>query len=250
VDMMLQLQGVTKQFGNLEVIRGVDLDIAPGERHAIIGPNGAGKTTLTNLITSRFPPSSGKLLFQGRDITGMAPHKLVRLGIGRSFQIINTFREMTIYENLRNATLARRPTRSSARRGVEGLADAREQAERIMERIGLSHARDRLAGHLPYGEQRVLEIGLVLACDPRLIILDEPAAGLSAAETRHVTALIDEVTQGKTLILIEHDMDVVFSLSNRISVLHYGRILAQGSPEEIRGNEEVKAVYLGYRDDN
>lgn len=247
MDLILQLQDIYKRFGVLEVIRGVSLDIHAGERHAIIGPNGAGKTTLTNLITSRFSPTSGTMRFKGEDVTGMSPFKLVRKGIGRSFQIINVFKEMTVMENLRNAVIARRSYRSSGWRRIDALAGVARETEAILRLIDLYSARERLAFELPYGEQRILEIGLTIAAQPELILLDEPAAGLSAAETRDVTALIRKVTEGKSLLLIEHDMDVVFSLASRISVLHYGQILVQGTPEEIRNDARVKEVYLGQR---
>lgn len=250
MDLILQLQDVHKSFGGIEVIRGVSLDIARGERHAIIGPNGAGKTTLTNLITMRYRPTRGRMLFKGDDVTGTPPHKLVRRGIGRSFQIINVFREMTVMENLRNAVIARRQYRASGLRRILGIADVESEVERVLRLIDLAAARHRMANELPYGEQRVLEIGLTLACDPELILLDEPAAGLSAAETRDVTVLIRKVTEGKSLILIEHDMEVVFSLASRISVLHYGQILSQGTPAQIGADPKVKDVYLGNRDDS
>jgi branched-chain amino acid transport system ATP-binding protein len=245
MDLILQLEDIHKRFGALEVIRGVSLDIRNGERHAIIGPNGAGKTTLTNLITSRFTPTSGTMRFKGEDVTGMLPFKLVRKGIGRSFQIINVFKDMTVLENLRNAVIARHRYRSSPWRRIDSLSAVRSESEAILKQIDLQAAGDRLALELPYGEQRMLEIGLVIAADPELVLLDEPAAGLSAAETRDVTALIRKVTEGKSLLLIEHDMDVVFSLATRISVLHYGQILTQGTPDEIRNDPRVKEVYLG-----
>lgn len=247
--VVLQLQDVHKSFGALDIIRGVTLDIHEGERHAIIGPNGAGKTTLTNLISMRIRPTRGKIFFNGSDVVGKAPFRLVREGVGRSFQIINVFKEMTVFENLRNAVIARHEYRSSLWRKLDSLKEVESEAEAALKLIDLTSARDKLASELPYGEQRVLEIGLTLASDPKLILLDEPAAGLSASETRDVTALIKKVTEGKTLMLIEHDMDVVFSLAHRISVLHYGEILAQGTPQEIQQNPKVKEVYLGYRDD-
>lgn len=249
MSVVLQLQDVHKSFGALDIIRGVTLDIHKGERHAIIGPNGAGKTTLTNLISLRIRPSKGKILFKNSDITSESPFRLVRKGIGRSFQIINVFKEMTVFENLWNAVIARHEYRSSLWRNLKSLKDVEREAEATLRLIDLTFAKDKLASELPYGEQRVLEIGLTLASNPELILLDEPAAGLSASETRDVTALIKKVTEGKTLMLIEHDMDVVFSLADRISVLNYGEILAQGSPEEIRRNPKVKEVYLGYRDE-
>lgn len=245
---ILALRDVHKDFGGVEVIRGVDLEIETGERHAIIGPNGAGKTTLINLITGKYRPSRGSMRFRETEIAGVSPYRLVRLGIGRSFQIINVFREMTVFENIRNAVLSKHGIRLDIRRSLGGLREVTLESERIADLVGLTGAERQLAGELPYGAQRALEIGLALACDPQLIILDEPAAGMSAAETRDVTALIRKVTENKTLILVEHDMDVVFSLSNRISVLHYGQVLARGTPAEIRRDNRVKDVYLGYRE--
>lgn len=242
---ILSLKNIHKSFGSLEIIRGVDLDISEGERHAIIGPNGAGKTTLTNLISKRYEPTSGDILFEGRNVTREPSYRLVRMGMGRSFQIINIFKEMTVFENLLNAVLLKGSHRNSPLRSLSSLRDVRQKAEQVLALVNLNAARNRLATELPYGEQRVLEIGLTLASDPTLILLDEPAAGLSAAETRDVTSLIKKVTEGKSLILIEHDMDVVFTLADRISVLHYGQILAQGTALEIRSNQKVKDVYLG-----
>lgn len=242
---ILSLKNIHKSFGSLEIIRGVDLDISEGERHAIIGPNGAGKTTLTNLISKRYMPTAGEILFEGQNVTAEPSYRLVRMGMGRSFQIINIFKEMTVFENLLNAVLLKGPHRSSPFRYLSSLRGVRQKAEEVLSLMNLNAVRNRLATELPYGEQRVLEIGLTLASDPILILLDEPAAGLSAAETRDVTSLIKKVTEGKSLILIEHDMDVVFTLADRISVLHYGQILAQGTALEIRSNQKVKDVYLG-----
>jgi branched-chain amino acid transport system ATP-binding protein len=245
---ILSLTNIRKSFGSLEIIRGVSLDISERERHAIIGPNGAGKTTLTNLISKRYMPTAGEIWFEGRNVTSEPSFRLSRMGVGRSFQIINIFKEMTVFENLLNAVLLKGAHRNSPFRYLASLRDVRHKAEEVLALVNLKDARDRLATELPYGEQRVLEIGLTLASDPRLILLDEPAAGLSAAETRDVTSLIKKVTEGKSLILIEHDMDVVFSLADRISVLHYGQILAQGTASEIRSNQKVKNVYLGSSD--
>ncbi len=245
---VLSLRGVYKDFDGVEVIRGVDMEIEAGERHAIIGPNGAGKTTLTNLITGKYRPSRGTIAFRGADIAGLSPHRLARRGIGRSFQIINVFREMTVFENLRNAVLSRHGIRVNVRRRLSALHDVHDETERIGDLVGLRTSRDQLASALPYGAQRALEIGLVLALQPELILLDEPAAGMSAAETRELTSLIRRVSENKTLILIEHDMEVVFSVADRISVLHYGEVLTRGAPDEIRRNPQVKDVYLGYRE--
>jgi branched-chain amino acid transport system ATP-binding protein len=245
---ILKLAGVHKDFNGLQVLNAVELSIADGERHAIIGPNGAGKTTLTNLITGKYPLSKGSLWFRGQRIDGLKPYQRVRLGIGRSFQIINVFRDMTVFENIRNAVLSRHGIRLNMFRSVAGNRKVADETHEIVELVGLTADSDRLAATLPYGAQRALEIGLALAQRPQLVILDEPAAGLSAAETRDVTELIRRTMQGRTLVFIEHDMDVVFALADRISVLHHGRVLVQGSPDEIRKNDEVRRVYLGYRE--
>ena len=244
----LELVDVHKDFQGLQVLKGVELTIREGERHAIIGPNGAGKTTLTNLITGKFPLSRGSLWFRGRRIDELRAYQRARLGIGRSFQIINVFREMTVFENVRNAVLSRHGVRLNMFRPVGGYAGVARETQEIVDMVGLGPDRDRVASTLPYGAQRALEIGLTLAQQPELVILDEPAAGLSAAETRDVTDLIRRTMQGRTLVFIEHDMEVVFALADRISVLHYGSILVQGTPQEIRENDEVRRVYLGYRE--
>lgn len=245
---ILRLADVHKDFNGLEVLKAVNLSIDEGEKHAIIGPNGAGKTTLTNLITGKYPLSKGSLMFRGRAIDAMKPHERVRLGIGRSFQIINVFKEMTVFDNIRNAVLSKHGIRLNMFRAVRGYRQVAADTREIVEMVGLTADSWRLAATLPYGAQRALEIGLALAQQPQLVILDEPAAGLSAAETRDITALIRRTMDDKTLVFIEHDMEVVFALADRISVLHYGNILVQGSPAEIRANDEVRRVYLGYRE--
>ncbi len=245
---ILELRRIHKDFSGLSVLQGVDLEIGAEERHAIIGPNGAGKTTLLNVITGKHRPSSGRVLFRGIDVTGYRPYRLIRLGMGRSFQIVNIFPAMTVFENVRNAVLSRRGVYFSMCRSLRGLADVGDETAGVLESIGLSGLRDTPAGELAYGQQRALEIGLTIALDPKLVVLDEPTAGMSAAESREAVALIRRVTERKTLILIEHDMDVVFSLADRISVLHYGRILAHGRPDEIRANREVRDAYLGHRE--
>lgn len=245
----LRLEGVHKDFSGLEVLTGVDLKIEVGERHAVIGPNGAGKTTLINLVTGKYPPSRGRIWFGGVEINGLAPHERVRLGIGRSFQLINVFPNLTVFENMRNAVLRREIGGLTMLRSLRRLRPVSAETERLLTLLGLEDVRNVPAAELAYGRQRVLEIGLALGLDPRLLILDEPTAGISSAETHEIIAVIRRMTEGKTLILIEHDTDVVFSLADRISVLHHGRILAQGTPKEIRENAEVKEAYLGHLED-
>ena len=241
----LQLQHLTKRFDNSEIIRGISLDIAAGERHAVIGPNGAGKSTLFNLISGRFAPTSGRVLLEGADITGKRPFEINRLGLSRSFQITNLFHRLTAYENLRCAALWSLGYRYSFWHRLDGLDDVDQRAEEILQRIGLKRRRRTLAGLLTYAEQRALEIGITIAGGARVILLDEPTAGMSRAETASAVALIREVTEGRTLLMVEHDMSVVFGLADRISVVVYGEIIASGSPAEIRANAQVKAAYLG-----
>jgi branched-chain amino acid transport system ATP-binding protein len=244
-DTALQLAGVRKSFGNTEIIRGVDLAIPRGERHAIIGPNGAGKSTLFNLISGRFPLTSGAISLGGENITGLRPFQINRKGLSRSFQITNIFHNLSVFENLRCAVLWSLGYRYSFWHRLDGLADARRRAEEVLESIGLAGRRDRHAGLLTYAEQRALEIGITIAGGAGVILLDEPTAGMSRSETDHVVGLIRRVTEGKTLVMVEHDMGVVFGLADRISVLVYGEVLATGAPEAIRANAAVQEAYLG-----
>jgi branched-chain amino acid transport system ATP-binding protein len=241
----LSLQNVTKSFGQMEIIRGVTLDVPPGERHAVIGPNGAGKSTLFNLISGRFGISSGSIRLEEQEISGLTPYEINRRGLSRSFQVTNIFPRLSVYENIRCAVLWSLGYRYSFWRGVDGLADARERSEDIMERIGLAARRRDQAGVLTYAEQRALEIGVTIAGGARVILLDEPMAGMSRSETENAVALVRRVTEGKTLLMVEHDMGVVFGLADRISVLVYGKIIASDTPQRIRENAAVKEAYLG-----
>ena len=241
----LSLQNVTKSFGAMEIIRGVTLDVPEGERHAVIGPNGAGKSTLFNLISGRFPISSGSIRLEDQEISGLRPYEINRRGLSRSFQVTNIFPRLSVYENIRCAVLWSLGYKYSFWRGVDGLADARERSEDIMERIGLAARRRDQAGVLTYAEQRALEIGITIAGGARVILLDEPMAGMSRSETEHAVALVRRVTEGKTLLMVEHDMGVVFGLAVRISVLVYGKIIASDTPQRIRENAAVKEAYLG-----
>jgi branched-chain amino acid transport system ATP-binding protein len=241
----LSLQNVTKSFGAMEIIRGVTLDVPPGERHAVIGPNGAGKSTLFNLISGRFGISSGSIRFEDQEISGLTPYEINRRGLSRSFQVTNIFPRLSVYENIRCAVLWSLGYKYSFWRGVDGLADARERSEDIMERIGLAARRRDQAGVLTYAEQRALEIGITIAGGARVILLDEPMAGMSRSETEHAVALVRKVTEGKTLLMVEHDMGVVFGIADRISVLVYGKIIASDTPQRIRENAAVKEAYLG-----
>ena len=241
----IRLSGLKKNFGATEVIRGVDLDIHPGERHAIIGPNGAGKSTLFHLISARTPVSAGAIELKGENVVGLKPFEINRKGLSRSFQITNIFHNLSVFENLRCAVLWSLGYRFSFWHRLAGLADARLRAEAVREDIGLPKRRDTPAGILTYAEQRALEIGITIASGADVILLDEPTAGMSKDETEAAVALIRRVTEGKTLVMVEHDMGVVFGLADRISVLVYGQVIATGAPEEIRGNAAVQEAYLG-----
>ncbi len=241
----LKLAGLTKSFGKTAVIMGVDLEIAKGERHAIIGPNGAGKSTLFNLITGRFPQSSGAVYLHGRNLLGLAPYQINRLGLSRSFQITNIFPRMSVFENVRCALLWSKGYKYSFWHMVGRARDLSEGAEAILEDINLIERRDAPAGMLSYAEQRALEIGITIAGGADVIMLDEPTAGMSHSETKYIVGLIRKVSENKTLVMVEHDMGVVFGLADRISVLVYGEIIATGTPEEVRANPKVQEAYLG-----
>ena len=242
---ILEVRDVYKDFKGLEVLLGINLAIEKGERHSIIGPNGAGKSTLFNLVTGKYKPSKGRIIFKGEDITGWSPFKINRGGLARSFQIINIFPNMTVFENMRNAILSKTGMRFNMISLLKGLNKIQDEANDFLETLGLMELSGIPAGELSYGQQRALEIGLTLATDPELILLDEPTAGMSTDETREAVRLIDKITEGKTLVIVEHDMDVVFSISDRVTVLYYGEVLATGSPQEIREDQEVKKAYLG-----
>jgi branched-chain amino acid transport system ATP-binding protein len=241
----LELAGVRKSFGRSEIIRGVDLAIAAGERHAIIGPNGAGKSTLFNLISGRFGVSAGAIRLHGSPITNRRPFEISRRGLARSFQITNVFHRLSVFENLRCAVLWSLGHRYAFWKNLNRLPDAQARAEAVLQQVGLRRRRDALAGSLTYAEQRALEIGITIAGGASVILLDEPTAGMSRAESRHAVDLIREVTQGRTLVMVEHDMGVVFGLADRISVMVYGQIIASGTPAEIRANAMVREAYLG-----
>ncbi|UWR24321.1 ABC transporter ATP-binding protein [Sulfitobacter sp. S190] len=241
----LELSGLKKNFGKAEIIRGIDLTIGRAERHAIIGPNGAGKSTLFNLITARFAPSAGTVKLHGEDLSGLQPFQINRKGLSRSFQITNIFPGMSVFENVRCALLWSQGYRYSFWHLVARKRDLTEGADAILEQINLTARRDLPAGTLSYAEQRALEIGITIAGGADVIMLDEPTAGMSNTETDYITDLILRVTEGKTLIMVEHDMSVVFGLADRISVLVYGEIIATGAPEDVRADPKVQEAYLG-----
>ncbi|MGE5159817.1 MAG: ABC transporter ATP-binding protein [Gemmatimonas sp.] len=241
----LQLIDVAKSFDAIEVIRGVNLEVLAGERHAVIGPNGAGKSTLFNLVSGMFPLSAGEIRLRGRNITGLPPHRINRSGLARSFQITNIFHRMSVFENLRIGVMARHGVRCGLFRPVAGMCGINDQTREILKLVRLEARADHMAGDLTYSEQRALEIGMTLTTGADVILLDEPTAGMSREETARAVELIREVTKGKTLLMVEHDMSVVFSLCDRVSVLVYGQILATDTPERISANREVQQAYLG-----
>ncbi|MGH2403549.1 MAG: ABC transporter ATP-binding protein [bacterium] len=241
---LVQTIGLQKSFGGLEAVRPIDFRLDPGEIRAIIGPNGAGKTTLVSMISGRIAPTSGRVLFDGRDITGLAAHERVMRGIVYTFQIISIFRSLTVFENV--ALPAQRRLMRSLRGHV--ALDPRHLEERVgaaLEDVGLGHAGDLEAGSLPYGHQRLLEVAMALALAPRVLILDEPTQGLGPDETLALAALIRKIAAGVTILLIEHNMQVVLDLSSKITVMDRGAIIAEGSPREIEANADVQRVYLG-----
>jgi branched-chain amino acid transport system ATP-binding protein len=241
----LELSGVRKRFGAVEIIRGVDLAIPSGERHAVIGPNGAGKSTLFHLISGHYKPSGGSIRLRGDEIGGMAPQLINRRGLSRSFQVTNIFPRLSVWENVRCATLWAMGYKYAFWRNVERLADARQRTEEILTEINLIDRWQTQAGVLTYAEQRALEIGLTIAGNADILLLDEPTAGMSHAETERVVALIRKVSEQRTLVMIEHDMSVVFGLADRISVLVYGEVIATDTPERIKANPAVQQAYLG-----
>ncbi|MCB9947471.1 MAG: ABC transporter ATP-binding protein [Rhodospirillaceae bacterium] len=241
----LQFIDVTKSFGPVSVIRGVTLDVLPGERHAVIGPNGAGKSTLFNLVSGLFGLSTGDIRLKGRSIAGLPPHRINRSGLARSFQITNIFHRMSVFENVRIGVMARHGVRYGLFRPIAGKRRINDEAREILSLVRLDARADDMAGDLTYSEQRALEISMTLTTGADVILLDEPTAGMSRDETARTVELIRTVTTGKTLLLVEHDMSVVFSLCDRVSVLVYGQILATDTPARISANREVQEAYLG-----
>jgi branched-chain amino acid transport system ATP-binding protein len=241
----LELVDLHKSFGATPIIRGVDLAVPRGERHAVIGPNGAGKSTLFHLVSGRFPVTSGHVRLNGVDVTGLPPFMINRRGLSRSFQVTNIFPRLTVFENVRCGVLWSLGYRYSFWNFVSRARDANERAEAILEQINLAARRNVPAGVLTYAEQRALEIGITIASNPEVIMLDEPTAGMSRSETEHAVELIRRVSEGKTLVIVEHDMGVVFDLADRISVLVYGQIIASDTPQRVRANAAVQEAYLG-----
>lgn len=241
----VSLHDVRKNFGATEIIRGVSLEIKNGERHAIIGPNGAGKTTLFNLISGRFPITSGEIRLNDARIDTLPPHQINRLGLSRSFQITSIFHRLTVFENLRCSLLWSKGYRYSFWTPLWRQRELNDRAQFLLEDLNLGSRRDTPAGLLSYAEQRALEIGMTIAGGASVILLDEPTAGMSNTETDYAMSLIRRVTDGKTLVMVEHDMKVVFDLADTITVLVYGQVIASGPPEAVRANRSVQEAYLG-----
>ena len=241
----VELRDVRKSFGRTEIIRGASLVVQPRERVAIIGPNGAGKSTLFNLISGRFGPSSGEILLHGERIDGLRPYEVNRRGLARSFQVSNVFTRLSVFENIRCAVLWSLGYRYAFWKFLAGLKDANARAEQVMQMIRLERRRNVLAMNLTYAEQRALEIGITIAGGASVILLDEPTAGMSHTETDRFVGLIREVTVGKTLLTVEHDMGVVFGLADKIAVLVYGEVIAFDIPDRVRADARVQEAYLG-----
>ncbi len=241
----VELRDVCKRFGRTEIIRGASLSVAPGENVAIIGPNGAGKSTLFNLISGRFGSTSGDILLHGRKIDGLTPYEINRRGLARSFQVSNLFVRLSVFENIRCAVLWSLGYRYAFWKFLADLRDANERTEQVLQMIKLDRRRDVLAMNLTYAEQRALEIGITIAGGASVILLDEPTAGMSHSETSRFIDLIREVTTGKTLLTVEHDMGVVFGLADKIAVLVYGEVIAFDTPDNVRANAKVQEAYLG-----
>src|SRR5687768_13193765 len=244
-EAVLALRGLSKSFGGLSAVQGVDLEILPGDRAAVIGPNGAGKTTLFNLITGVFPCSSGRVLLFGRDVTGWPSHRRTALGMARTFQITSLFPKLSLLDNVLLAIGGLRRTKFVMWRPLSSYRDLHDKARGLLEAAGYWERRDEEVRSLSHGEQRQIEILLGLASDPKLLLLDEPAAGLSSGESREMSAFLKRLDPGLAILLIEHDMDVVFDVVSRISVLHFGQVVETGPVQAIRASARVQEIYLG-----
>jgi len=244
---ILEIRDLSKNFGHLAALWDINLSVKEGEITSLIGPNGAGKTTFYNVVTGKFPPTSGSIHFRGEEIASLPPYKIWKKGISRSFQITNIFKSLTVLENIRSALIVHMGKSLNFLRPIAYIDELYERSLRILKLIGLEDQKDAPCHAISHGDMRIVEVGIVLASEPKLVFLDEPTAGMNPEETKKMVLLIKNLfeTTGTTFFLTEHDMNVVFSISNRIIVLNYGKILADGTPEEIRKNEAVKQAYLG-----
>jgi ABC-type branched-subunit amino acid transport system ATPase component len=246
----LRVAKLSRKFGGVVALNEVTMAVEPGERRAIIGPNGAGKSTLFNLVTGNLRPTLGQIYLDGRDITYLSVHQRARLGLGRTFQRNNLFSNLTVFENVYLAVQQRQGLAGSLFKVATHSNGAGREATRLLERVGLLSQQDVPASTLAYGQQRALEVALALAVEPAVLLLDEPTAGMSPAETADIIELIGTLPPALTILIVEHDMDVVFSLADRITVLHYGRVVSEGTPAEVRADPQVQEIYLGTRDAN
>jgi branched-chain amino acid transport system ATP-binding protein len=242
---LLETKKVTKAYGALLAVSDVSFDVEPGKIHSIIGPNGAGKTTFFNLLAGVYPPTSGKIIFEGADISSLKMHKRARRGISRSYQVTSIFPELTVRENVRLAVQSKRNQGLSFFRSAESLPELFEQADAILAEMEIYDLADQTAGTIPYGSQRSLDVAIAMATEPKLLLLDEPTSGMSPEDTVKMISLVERISERYTIALIEHHMSVVMSISDIVTVLSQGMVIAEGSPEEIQNNDEVKTAYLG-----
>ncbi|MEO7404746.1 MAG: ABC transporter ATP-binding protein [Burkholderiales bacterium] len=243
----LEVANLSKVFGGLRAVADVSLTVAPGERRVIIGPNGAGKTTLFHCITGTLPPTTGSIELFGQEITPLTEHARTALGIGRTFQISNVFTDLTLADNVRLAAIGTTPRKWTMHRAIDRFPDLRDRALESLRRVGLHGRADAEVKHLSYGERRQLELALALVGSPRVLFLDEPCAGLSPSERRRIFELVSALPRSITILMIEHDMDIALGLADRVTVLHHGAVIVEGSPDEIRAHPEVREVYFGQR---
>ena len=240
---ILRTEKLTRHYGGVKALTEVDFRVEPGKLHAVIGPNGAGKSTLFHVVTGRVPPSSGRIWFRGGEITGLSQPAVARLGIARSYQITTIFLNLTVFENVRIAAQAR-TTHTNFWRAADSLRQVTARADEVLETVGLQDKRDLLANQLSHGEQRHLDMAIALASDPGLLLLDEPTAGMSPLETDHTMHLVRDLARRVSIVLIEHKMNLIMQVSDHITVLHFGRVLTEGTPDEVRNNPKVQEVYL------
>ena len=245
-EAVLRTEGLTKRFGGLTAVGAVRLELHAGQVHAVIGPNGAGKSTLTNLLSGDLPPTAGRILYEGRDLAGMPAHRISRLGIGRSYQKTNIFKPFSVMENCRLAAQSRSPHAFRILARAARFGDINRRAQRALELSGLSDRRDQIAANLSHGEQRQLEIAMCLATEPRVLLLDEPLAGMGAIESERMVELIRQLAPDHAIMLIEHDMDAVFAVAHRLTVMVNGEVLESGNPEQVRASPAVQSAYLGH----
>ena len=243
-EIVLETRGLEKDFGGIKAVHEVNFRLPKGEIRSIIGPNGAGKTTFFNLLAGVFKPTAGRILYHGRDITRLAQYRVCRLGLTKSHQITSIFPKLSVFENVRLAAQMR-VTRFNLWKRYDRLPEVNEKTRKILDQVGLTQKKDAVAANLPYGDQRYLEIGITLATDPEILLLDEPTAGMTPAETQDTVKLVQKLAETLTIVIVEHDMSVVMGISDSITVLHNGSILAEGTPTEIHNNDDVQRVYLG-----